>query len=1502
MAIFTAIAGVILGAGAAAAAVTSLAISLAVTTASIAYQVYRTNKLKAELDKRKQVNVAVDGEPFYLSVVYGRAKVSGGKVKHKLKDSYVYAAETNNTVKQGPFYSLSDPKYYYKQVSTSKAGTLYSNKTVTEIYWDNNLVLGSPTNNIASKLFGGLFSFGFVNFGTLVGETYEDGGFIYSRGEKVSTSTTSEYVSSGDETYLVTTTTVYYKVDRRNNANKQVFTSGLTSSLSGSKNEYLFVQQAITYGGINRVVDITVDDKNWDDDTLKFGQRIVVDLQGGTASNLATANGLPSTNLFTNTAYATMCFRLNREEYNYNGSPNVSFFVEGMRIRDIIYDPILEEYSVTATKTYSNNPALVLLDYLTNPVYGKGLSLEFIDLQSFYVAKILASTTILQDLARDGRVNGRRPDVENEDGSITTQPSIPNYSIPLYECNTVLDTERPFRENIEIILESMEEAELVWSGGTYKLVMNSPRTQEDIEELVTSIITEDDIVRGSMELEFPDSSARYNQCVARFMNEFENFVDDTVTWPLSYSAAYNTYLAEDSGVLLKTEVYLPCTSDPYHALAKAEQIVRTSRRQMRAKFVIGKKGLTFEPGDIISITDSTTGLTSEVMKVESVKLNADLTAQIEARQYDISTFAWNVPDGDPYFSQKIEYYYSIAKPLNVIFTPENTTGIFGVNSGKLDWDYPNDVSVGEFLVEISSDNGVTWQTLSTTLANTYDVTGLNNGVYKFSVRSRSPMGRYSERVIATDSLNTVDFFTIQRATSDQVAIIYSDTEDELTNTQSYTLGSNQYVAYYIYSGDLPTLPIRAEISFSKFVGLDGVDGNDGLNTALVNLYAVNENPTSAPSLFSGTFTYDFTTGVLSGGTLNGWSQSVPSLSSGLHLWVSSARAVSQESTTSLATSVFSAPVVTTRYGEDGTNGSNNAVVYLYFKNFSPVTAPTNAISGIFTYTFSTGNLTGGTLNGWQTTLPTLASGEYVWTKQALASSNNLTDTIAAAEFSAATCITGVGTDGANGLNTATVSLYAKNTSSSTPPTAFTGTGTYTFGTGTLTGMTLLTWSLTPPTLSTGEYLWVRQAVASSTTTTDTISIGEWSAAVVLSYSGVNGANGLNGLNSRPLSLYAKNTSSSTPPTAFTGTGTYTFATDSLTGLTLNSWSRTVPSISNGEYLWLRQAMATSTTTTDTIPIGEWSTAVVISVGGSNGAPGVRGAGWWRYDAGSADVSNLSTSAVNTYFSTATGLAPVAGDRLVLATTHVSGTTAYIYQSNATWLVQAAFIDGNLLVAGTITGNKLAANNIITTTAQIGDAIITGAKIGDLEVGRIQLGLGSISEYTFDSSALSTSVGSYSTWTPVGYTHTFTLSTNPSDVPRLFKFRAGIGANFTSTFQVNTTSLMSLSFLMRFRVFNVTKSTYVLTTADRTVTNYQASGGSYNTSTTAWSNWPFLRSTNHQPTTIESVVLVPYNDTANFSPGDTIRLELEVNKTRNFSDITSVLVVNAAVYEVESYFR
>jgi len=197
-------------------------------------------------------------------------------------------------------------------------------------------------------------------------------------------------------------------------------------------------------------------------------------------------------------------------------------------------------------------------------------------------------------------------------------------------------------------------------------------------------------------------------------------------------------------------------------------------------------------------------------------------------------------------------------------------------------------------------------------------------------------------------------------------------------TEPPSLTSNNDVIYRISgvaSGS--STQTAATVSYgSPVTYAQRTDGSNGYNSARVLLHKKYTSATlPGAQLFSGTFTYTFSTGALSGGTLNGWSQTAPSLSAGEFLFTSEALAYAAETTVDIPTSSFTTPQITGIAGTDGTNGTNgtdgtngaagtdglnNATVFLYNKN-SSATAP-SLFSGTFTYTFSTGVLSSGTLN------------------------------------------------------------------------------------------------------------------------------------------------------------------------------------------------------------------------------------------------------------------------------------------------------------------------------------------------------------------------------------------------------------------------------------------------------------------------------------------------------------------------------------------------------------
>jgi hypothetical protein len=518
-----------------------------------------------------------------------------------------------------------------------------------------------------------------------------------------------------------------------NNASNY-FSQGLANtSASGTKNEYLHVQYALCQEGIEGVVSVQVNDLNYNDAGQRFSHSIRTFNNGGTADNIATANGISSNNRFTGCAYASATFKLDRDDPQYNGLPSLGFLVKGRKIRGINSDYTLGGYA------YSNNPALCLLDYLLNSSFGRGISVNDIDLESFYHAANVCNTNVSSNRSIAGLING----------GATTR------NIPLYECNIVLDSSDSIRNNIESIMNTMGLAELTWSSeGKYKLLLEHPTSNSQQNALVNSkhYFTDDDIIRDDISLSWPSASDRLNQATVSFVNEHEDFKSDSITWPKTFSTAHNAYLSEDNSQPFIKSISLDGVTDPYHATAMAEMMVRHSRSSVTLSFTVSKKGLSLECGDFISVTSEAANITAEVFRVQSLEVNSDFTVKLTCYNFDYRTLAWNVND-DIAYSVRPTYDFSVEPVSGLVYTPGTPEG--DVNAiAELSWNAPNDGSFKSIVYykDVHNNQVLLGETSNQSFYVHPKDAWPNNQSVEFIVKSQTPFGRLSTGVSLTASV------------------------------------------------------------------------------------------------------------------------------------------------------------------------------------------------------------------------------------------------------------------------------------------------------------------------------------------------------------------------------------------------------------------------------------------------------------------------------------------------------------------------------------------------------------------------------------------------------------------------------------------------------------------------------------------------------------------------------------------------------------------------------
>jgi len=238
------------------------------------------------------------------------------------------------------------------------------------------------------------------------------------------------------------------------------------------------------------------------------------------------------------------------------------------------------------TERYSYNPAEILLDYLRNPRYGKGLSNSEIDWDSFRIAASKANTLVTYVSG----ING-----------------------PIITCHYVLDTGQTIFNNVKILLSNMR-GYLPYVQGKYKLKIEDAGNLTDITSgsaYVVAAFTNDGRtsstwntgtrnIMGDITYTGIDRSSKYNQVVVSYVDPDQKWSVQQVVYPES-EADRQLYITRDGGRENKAEITFPCITN--YAIAKdyAKMIFNKSRIQDSCSFTGDSSCFDLEPGDNIFI-------------------------------------------------------------------------------------------------------------------------------------------------------------------------------------------------------------------------------------------------------------------------------------------------------------------------------------------------------------------------------------------------------------------------------------------------------------------------------------------------------------------------------------------------------------------------------------------------------------------------------------------------------------------------------------------------------------------------------------------------------------------------------------------------------------------------------------------------------------------------------------------------------------------------------------
>ena len=396
---------------------------------------------------------------------------------------------------------------------------------------------------------------------------------------------------------------------------------------SGTDNQYLYIAIVLCEGEINDIKGIRIDDKdvvfasNFADATAvevdssdanfyKDGESYIrVEPHYGTDNQsastlLSTLSNWGTNHKLSGLAYLAIRFKWNQDVFS--SIPKIQTLIEGKKVRT--YNASLVEQSAS----YTTNPSWVLLDYLTNERYGKGLSVNDIDLQSFYDASLVCETQVTPYSGGD--------------------------DINIFDANAVLDTSKKIIENTRILLKGCR-GYLPYTSGKYRLVIETTGT-------ATISLTEDDIF-GGYSVTSPNKNDKYNRVICSYVSPEKNWQVDEVQFPpiddsgLPSADQHATMKAEDGGFLLEGRYdFGQVITSPYQAEEMAEVILRRSREAIQLSINAGGKAYDLAIGDIVNITHSSLGFSAKPFRVLSISFNEDFTVGLNLTEHQDSHYTW----------------------------------------------------------------------------------------------------------------------------------------------------------------------------------------------------------------------------------------------------------------------------------------------------------------------------------------------------------------------------------------------------------------------------------------------------------------------------------------------------------------------------------------------------------------------------------------------------------------------------------------------------------------------------------------------------------------------------------------------------------------------------------------------------------------------------------------------------------------------------------------------
>lgn len=409
---------------------------------------------------------------------------------------------------------------------------------------------------------------------------------------------------------------------------------------SGTDNTYLYMALVLCEGEINAITEIQVNDDavtfsgGFADGTeitsndSKYGTTVKAQPFYGADGQSASSLLSTLTNWGSNHKLSGICyvaFRFEWDSDKYTGIPNIKVKVQGKKISTF------DGSSSETTGQYSTNPAFVLLDFLRNERYGKGIALSEIDIPSFYAASQIADTTVTYYTGTTGK---------------------------LFECNAVLNTNKKILDNVKTLLRGMRGL-MPYVQGNYKLIIESTGT-------AAFTLNEDNII-GGIKVESERKDQKYNRVLVNFVNPDKNYQADTIV----YDTDHSTLKIADGGFLQEGNITLDTINSPYQAHEFGKIVLQRSRNNLKLGLNANYESLDLAIGDIVNVTSTILGMTNKAFRVSGMTLNSNFTTSLSLQEHQDSWYTFTtIAEQDTVGDTNLPDPFTIQPPSSLTLADE----------------------------------------------------------------------------------------------------------------------------------------------------------------------------------------------------------------------------------------------------------------------------------------------------------------------------------------------------------------------------------------------------------------------------------------------------------------------------------------------------------------------------------------------------------------------------------------------------------------------------------------------------------------------------------------------------------------------------------------------------------------------------------------------------------------------------------------------------------------